>query len=232
MTMRAKTKIAAALFTATALVMVAAACGSSKPRACVVIDASRSTRYALLYYEERFVQSIEEAAEAGDSVAVVVATGDPLVESAIEREDFSGLTNVDQGSDRSAAVEDLESRVERAIQLAAGTLNPTPGSGIVAAIALVVGQGCASVEVLSDGLEASDVHMKRDDIVSARGRDRLLDHLAERGLLPNLEGVALRFPFGGYLPQGTAIPKARLDALPTFWGDYAERTEATLSWRR
>jgi hypothetical protein len=232
MTMGTKAKIAASLITATALVTVAVACGSSDPRACFVIDASQSTRYALFDYEERFAQSLEETAEAGDSVAVVVATGDPLVESNVEREDFSGLTNADQGSDRSGAIEDLASRVERTIQVATGTLNPTPGSGIVAAIALVAGQGCASVEVLSDGLEASDVRMKRDDIITAGGRDRLLDRLAERGLLPDLDGVELRFPFGGYLPQGTAIPQARLDALPTFWSDYAERTGATFSWRQ
>lgn len=227
-----KAKIAVSLIAAAALVAVAVACGSSGPRACVVIDTSRSTRYALIDYEEQFVQSLESMAQAGGSVAVVVATGDPLVESNIERDDFSGLDSADQGGDRAAAVEDLASRVERTVQIAAGNPNPTPGSGIVAAIALIAGQQCASLEVLSDGLEASDVHMKEEDIVSARGRDRLFDRLAERGLLPDLDGIELRFPLGGYLPQGTAIPQVRLDALPTFWAEYAERTGATLSWRR
>lgn len=232
--MKTYSRIAVLCIVVGALALTVAACGSGSAHpACIVMDASHSTRYALFDYTRRFRAMLEKTADAGGSLAVVVMTGNPIVESDIEQSaDFGALTAVDQTSERAAAVDDFASGVDRSVRLAsAGVRDPSPGSGIVAAIALIARQGCASVEVLSDGLEAADVHMKLEDIVSAKGRGQILDRLSSRELIPDLAGAELRFPLGGYLPQGTAISKARLDAVPKFWKAYADRANASLGWR-
>jgi len=232
--MQTRGRTAAILISAAILTTAVAACGGSTQPACIVIDASKSTRYAVYDYLGRFDRESAAVAEAGGSLAVVVATGEPMVESDVEvSEDFGELGGADRTSQRAAAVEDFTRGVHRGTRLAStGLANPSSGSGIVAAVSLVAGQGCASIEALSDGLEAADVRMKREDILTPSGRARLLDRLEARGLLPDLSGVELRFPFGGYLPQGTSIPKARLDAVPKFWTDYSDRTGAVLVWQR
>lgn len=228
-----KLRIAASLVAAASLVTGVLGCGASNRSACVVIDASRSTRYALSDYLEQFEKTLEDSADAGGSMAVVVATGDPLVESSVEQVEFDGLTGTEQTSNRTNAAGNFASRIERAARLAAaGVQNPTPGSGILASIALVADRRCTSITAFSDGLETTEIRMKRDDILTARDRERLLDGLANRGLLPDLNGVELRFPLGGFLPQGTAISRARLDAVPMFWRAYAGRTGASLTWRQ
>ncbi|HKO39311.1 MAG TPA: hypothetical protein VJU14_13185 [Solirubrobacterales bacterium] len=236
--MRARIEVTRIIAPLVAVLAVAAALmgcgGGSESPACVVIDASKSTRFAIYDYLPRFRSEAEATAGAGGSIAAVAVTGEPLVEADVKvSEDFGELGNADQVSQLLNAVEEFTSGVERSARLAsAGVTRPSEGSGIVAGIALASGQDCASVEVLSDGLEAADVRMKIEDIVSASGRDEILDRLEARDLLPDLEGIELRFPFGGYLPQGTSIPKARLDAVPKFWTDYADRTGAVLVWRR
>jgi hypothetical protein len=216
---------------------VVAGCGGSSSQpdaACIVIDASKSTRFAIYDYKQQFHREAIAIGEGGGRIAVVTITGDPLVESDVEvSEDFSGLTSLDQTSQLVNAVGDFTAGVDRSMLLASsGGSEPAAGSGIVAGIVLIAKQGCASIEVLSDGLEASDVHMKTEDILTAAGRAKILDRLEARDLLPSLEGVELRFPFGGYLPQGTAIEKARLESVPKFWADFADRTGAELTWRQ
>lgn len=232
--MNLKTRVFAALVSVAILGFAIAGCGGATHPACVAIDASESTRYALFDYTKRFQQLLGETAESGGSLAVVITTGDPLVESDIEKSiDFGGLTELDQTSERNAAVDEFARQVNRNVRLAvSGVTNPSPGSGIIAAIALLAGQGCASIEMLSDGLEAADVHMKQDDIVTSSGRNQLLDRLDAQGRLPDLESIDLHFPLGGYLPQGTDISKERLDAVPRFWEAYAQRANASLSWRQ
>ncbi len=227
-------RIVAAVVTAAGLAVAVTACGGSSSTACVVIDASKSTRFAIYDYGGRFHREASAIADSGGTIAVVTATGEPLVESDVEvSQDFGDLSGVDRTSQRVTAIEEFIRGVDRTTRLASsGQIGPSSGSGIVAAISLIARQGCSSMEVLSDGLEASDIHMKREDILSPSGRAALLDRLDTRNLLPDLAGIELRFPLGGYVPQGTAIPKARLDALPKFWTDYAERTDAELSWRR
>ena len=228
-----KLKISALVFVVCALAGLVAACGSSDASDCVVVDASHSTRFALPTYLERFESSVHEAAEDGGSIAALVATGEPLVESTVEREDFSGLTDREDTGPRSEKEGEFLGRLEDMARAAsAGAADPAPGSGIVAAISLVAEQRCGSILVLSDGLEAADVRMKVDDILSEDGRQQLLDRVDGRGRLPDLDGIELSFPLGGYLPQGGGqISKQRLAAVPLFWRAYAARTGASLSWR-
>jgi hypothetical protein len=220
------------LFVACVLATLVTACGSSGSPACVVVDASHSTRYALPTYLERLEEAVLESADAGGSVAGLVATGEPLVESKVETVDFSGLTsNEDTGPRNAKAQEFLDNVNDAARAASTGAEARAPGSGIVAAISLVAGQDCASILVLSDGLESADARMKVDDILSDDGRQELLDQIEQRGRLPDLERIALDFPLGGYIPQGTGISKQRLAAVELFWQAYAARTSSSLSWR-
>ncbi|HZO06716.1 MAG TPA: hypothetical protein VFB52_10030, partial [Solirubrobacterales bacterium] len=171
---------------------IVSGCGDSTSTACVVVDASHSTRYALPDYLERLESSVLDAANAGESVAALVATGQPLVESKVETEDFSGLTSSEDIGERNALAQEFLADVDGSARDASlGTAKPAPGSGIVAAISLVSTRGCDSMLVLSDGLEAADVRMKVDDILSVDGRTALLDKVEQRGRLPRLEGMTV-----------------------------------------
>jgi hypothetical protein len=225
-------RIPALVFLAGVLAALAIGCGGSSKSACVVVDASHSTRFALPTYLEQLEEAVQDRAGAGEAVAAVVATGEPLVEANVETADFAGLDGNEKSGERNERIDEFLGGVEDGARAAsARSAALAPGSGILAAISLVAKQGCGSVLALSDGLEAADVRMKVDDILGEDGRQELLDRLQQRGRLPDLSGVEVSFPFGGYLPQGTEISKARLAAVPQFWEAYAERAGASLSWR-
>jgi hypothetical protein len=57
----------------------------------------------------------------------------------------------------------------------------------------------------------------------------LLDGLEENGLVPDLEGVEINFPYLLYHPGGLKQEKVR--RIIAFWEDWAERTGATISVR-
>jgi hypothetical protein len=224
----------ATLATTTAVALAVAGCGgSTSDRVCVADDASGSTTYSQPAYTERLGQVVEKAARRGGSVVAVVATGQPLQESDVLAKSFDGLDGTERAGERAAAVADLLDDVDQEVRASrAGDGPPTDGSGIVAALRLLEGRGCGRVELYSDGLETSAFDVYHDDIVTAAGRERIVAELRRRGVLAHFHGAELDMPFGGYTPQSTKLPQARLDALPALWQLLAERSDAKLHWRR
>jgi hypothetical protein len=227
-------KVWRAMATAAAVALVVlslAACGA-KPTRCEVIDVSFSTTFVRTDYMERFAADLTATADAGGRVVAVVVSGNPLVESNPKSQSFAGFEGTERSGERSGMVAAFTEIVQADIEQAgSGVRNPTKGSGILAGIALMGSGNCDSITVLSDGLERSDIVVDKDDILTEPGRARLIDQLDARGRVPNLQGAELRFPFGGYVPQGSTLTRERVGALPKFWKAYADRAHASFSWR-
>jgi hypothetical protein len=209
-------------------------CGGGSKTACMMLDASASTDFARVEYLRQFRSDLERAASGGGDVAVVVANGNALIESDVMHHSFDGLQGTERAAQRSADVASFTDEVRTAVdQASAGATNPTRGSGVIAGIALFGHQGCGSITALSDGIENSgDMNVATNDILSPTGRKALLDRLAAQERVPDLHGVTLSFPFGGYAPQGSKLSADRMNALPAFWEAYAARTGANLRWER
>lgn len=213
-------------------IMILVAC-ASKPVTCVPIDGSQSARFALVYYQERLRALLGDVASDGGTIRAMVAVGDPSVEANPRTADFSDLTGVERESDRQAAIDGFITDLQTDLQAAAaGTQNPTPGSGIVKAINVLADAGrCDQVVALADGLENSSFRVSEEPIETEAGRASVIDRLDARGEIPDLEGAELSFPFGGFLPQGTTLDDRKLRALPLIWDDFADAAGAGFSWR-
>lgn len=207
--------------------------GDDPQTACVVFDASKSTRFIVPRYQEHLEAEANEVAESGGTIATVVVTGDPSVEAVPVSEDFSGLTGDEKEGERERKVRQFTADVESEVTSSAlGVDNPSGGSGIVAGVALLAEHtNCDSVLALSDGLETDAFASKTAGVGDPANRARILRRLEGERLVPELDGKTLLFPFGGTLPQGTAIPPETLAGVRSFWDEYAEATGMALAWR-
>jgi hypothetical protein len=231
-------RVRIAICAACVLVVLLAGCGRSAgsggDTACVVLDASASTRYIVPHYLGELGEEVDRAAEAGGTVAVLVATGRPGTEATVEEESFDGLTGVEMQGSRAMAVRHFLGKTDALDETAReGGADPTAGSAIVEAIGVVSeGRSCGSIVVLSDGLETRAFQSKSAGIADPSRRRALVARLRGEGLVPELDGAVLAFPFGGALPQGTAIGQAILRALPEFWSEYAHAAGGAFAWRQ
>jgi hypothetical protein len=65
--------------------------------------------------------------------------------------------------------------------------------------------------------------------LSPAAREQMLDRLERKGLIPDLEGVRVVFPFLLYHPGGLGIAQEQEVAIRSFWQEWASRVKATLS---
>jgi hypothetical protein len=209
--------------------------GSGGKTACAVFDASKSTRFVVPQYLKRLEAEAADVAEDAGSVVALVVTGDPRVEAIPIKAEFADLTGTEKETDRGEAVRRLVGEVDDDVRESSlGRENPAEGSGIVGGIDLLGDGGdCDSVLVLSDGLETEAFATQHAGVADRASRQRILRRLEARGLVPDLPGVALAFPFGGVLPQGTGeeLTEEVLAGLRAFWAEYARAAAANLSWR-
>jgi hypothetical protein len=197
-----------------------------------VEDASGSTQYAIADYQNWLTKNVTSVASGGGSVAVVVATGQPLSQSDLMSAAFNGETGEEDTAQRQADVGSFLDQVQSAVSSAqTGSSDPTPGSGIVEGLDLFSGRHCTAIAALSDGYENESVNVYTQDILSGSGRAALVARLTHDHLTPDFQDVPLELPYGGFEPQGSSLSPARVEALPMFWAAYAKRTHTHLEWR-
>jgi hypothetical protein len=223
-----------------ALIAVAAlaGCGEEPPtgRGCVILDVSASAKdeYTAAYAGgfERFAtkMGMERTGDVCFAVAANALSGGPA--------SWGNFSPQDR-DDPNRAPGQVRQKVAAALgQLQTTVEHPAVernGSELVEAIALVSRNLAAGDEILllSDSIQVSgltgDFTRKRVDLTD-QGISDLLDKIAEARLLPNLEGIALRVPFGLYSVKPLHMGARRQAAVQAFWSAYAKRTGATLTW--
>ncbi len=232
--MLALTGVAVFLVAATAGI-VALASGSDKHEAsgCVIVDVSESTDLARGYYGgefSRFATSI--GLHGSGDICVIFAAADPLAESLPEplfvgpaQSKKGGLEEVSD-VERKVAVahEELEERMaDPAIR--------ERGSGLLeaAADAAAFLESGDRLLFLSDGLQwTPDLHLQQLDLSPGKIAT-LLDELEAKGLVPDLTGVEVSFPYLLFHPGGLKDEKVR--QIIKFWEDWAARAGATITVR-
>jgi hypothetical protein len=226
---------AAVLVTAATVGIVALAGGSDehKASACVIVDVSESTDHARASYGDqfsRFATSI--GLEGSGEICVIFAAADPLAESLVEPLFVGPALSKKGGLEE---VSDVERKVANAdAELEERMADPTireRGSGLLeaateAAKSLHPGD---RLLFLSDGLQwTPHLHLQQLDLIPGEIAT-LLDELEAEGLVPDLGGVEIEFPYLLFHPGGLDDEEAR--QIISFWEEWAARAGATITVR-
>jgi hypothetical protein len=210
---------------ASAVVAVAALAGCGEERiACVGYDITASAHRAASSYSGRVNDIARSVAREGGSIRFVPIGADPSAQSVVVPASFAGLDAAD--ADRETPVHAFLTKADRSVSKARGG----DGSSIVASLRLLKG-GCSDVAVLSDGLEQSpSVDLATAQIDTPKAREKLIATMADQ--LPDFEGAAVSFPFGGYFGGATQVPEAQRDNFEAFWRELSAKAGAkSFSWR-
>ncbi|HEV7771534.1 MAG TPA: hypothetical protein VGO66_12865 [Solirubrobacterales bacterium] len=214
-------------------VVLASGGGGHAANGCVIVDVSESTEVARQEYGEEFSDfATSIGLDGSGDMCVIFAAADPLAESLAEplfvgpAESKKG--GIEERSDVEAKVavarEDLES------SLAGSSLRDNGSAlieaGVEAAQFLQPGD---RLLYLSDGLQwTPELHLSKLDLTPT-AIARLLAEMEAEGLIPDLEGVEISFPFMLYHPGG--IDDAKVRRITDFWEEWAERARADITVR-
>ncbi|NLT07366.1 MAG: hypothetical protein GXY03_13805 [Solirubrobacterales bacterium] len=232
--MKTRTRYTALLGVLLAGATLASACGDDRSiAACYLWDASRSGVALEPEYRVHIRDSVDGFADQGADVAGLVVKGDARVEARPIRADFGDVAGFEKSGERSIAVGDFLDEVDDdADESLSDVRNPTKGSNIIGGLDVLGDLDCATVIVLSDGIERSrDVDMRIDEIATAVDRRALIETIERRHGLPDLDGADLHFPFGGRRRANGPVWTDRIRYVEPFWAEFAEATGANLIWR-
>lgn len=229
-------RVAALLATSAVLAVAVAACGgTSAPtqRGCVIVDVSPLPLHELTraYVPgfERFVTRIATNG-TGDVCFAFAARG--LSGGAAAWGHFGCSDPADKLRCTPQIRQSVSAAAAQLSNVASGARNLHGASQLVEAIALVAPATRPGDEilVLSDAVQNSGLtgdFTRHSTALDAAGIDRILGRLASRGLLPDLRGRRLRFPYALLRSDGPMhMGAARKMAVQAFWKAYAERTGA------
>jgi hypothetical protein len=227
---------AAAVLACTALAAVAAACGpQTEPtmRGCVVVDMSGSSRPELTdTYLPGFQKFVRRIATEGTGDVCFTLTAKGSVGGSAMWAHFA-CTNP---SDTLRCPPEIRRNVRAAAeQISAAGKGPNPlrgASEIVEGIASVARatESGDEILVLSDAIQSSKLtgnfyNVTLDDA----SIDEIIDRIQTSGLLPDLEGQALRIPYAVYHSgPNIGLTEAEKEAILDFWRAYARRAKAKL----
>lgn len=214
--------------------LVFAASGSDrKPSGCVIADVSESTEEARPRYTATFGRfSTDIGNEGSGKVCLVVAAANPLTEGT----PISAYVGPDpEHVGKPLAKGDVERRVQLATsqlsQLLAEPAVDQKGSALVeaATVAADVLEPGDRLLFLSDGLQWSPTvgHLQEMELTPAVIAN-LMDKLEGLGLLPDLEGVRIEFPFLLLHPGGLPGGEEETVRIKEFWEVWADETGAEL----
>lgn len=204
--------------------------------ACVIADVSGSTQEARGAYVSSFSALAERIGTSGSgNICVVLTAGDPQAEGPV--------ANMYVGPRRPVAdSEELTTagRVELAVKKARKHLiamlseppEGDPGSALLEAGAVAARELKPGDELLylSDGIENDHTFGNfLFENLSPSATATLLDRLERAHLLPDLEGIPVRFPYLLYHPHGLRIGQEQEENIHRFWEAWAERAKTTLN---
>ena len=227
--MRARSLIAATLAVAAT---AATGCGDDPvPTACVGLDATNPAIDS--GYLDELRARLDEAARDERDIRVLLFRGDPLSEGRVIQASFHGLASPELQVKRRQAVNRVSAGVEDQLEdIRVGIAANADGSAVVDAIKLLTTsrQVCSTLDLYSDGLERVRFSVYDDPIGSPADRDRIATRLRREGALPNLKGLVVRMPYGGYVMGSSRLERARKAALEPLWTAVVERSGGKLEW--
>jgi hypothetical protein len=185
---------------------------------CVAVDVTNPSLTDIYTIDVR--KAVRVAAKDGVALKVLPFAGSPKVESVPLEESFHGLT--DLAARR--VVHRMTSRIEAeslALQGGYGSAKLHAGSGVVDALAKVnEGKRCTGgLTALTDALERRLFDVYHADYLTVAGRGTIIDTLKDDNTLPDLAHVAVSFPYGGVVPDGSVLsedPKRVASLKPMF----------------
>lgn len=217
----------------TAIVVLASGSTAHRTTGCVIADVSESTLEARPHYITSFRNfATEIGTEGSGDVCLIVAAAHPITEGTPIRA-YVGPKPGDAG--KPSAQGDIEEEVSLATsQFTALLEEPSvdeEGSALVEAAteaARVVEPG-DRILFLSDGLEWSPMvgHLQAKELNSTSIAE-LMQEMGSKGLLPDLEGVRVEFPYLLFHPGGLPGNEEAVFGLEEFWKAWARETGAEL----
>jgi hypothetical protein len=214
---------------------VAIASGSSEHKAngCVIGDVSESTDLARQRYGKEFARwATSIGLDGSGEICVIFAAADPLAESLAEPLFVGPAAGAKGGL---GEVPDVERKVEVAREnLEERLTDPSireKGSALIEAAtdAAKFLQPGDRLLFLSDGLQwTPELHLAQLDLTPGEIAT-LLDSLEAKGLVPDLKGVEIAFPYLLFHPGGLDEEKVR--GIIDFWEAWAARAEAAITIR-
>lgn len=218
---------------AVAAVVFAAGGSAGKASGCVIADVSESTSEARSRYAAAFSEFASEIGNEGTGeLCLVVAAAKPLTEGT----PISAYVGPDpEHVDKPQAKGDVEERVQTATsqlsQLLAEPSVDEKGSALVeaATVAADVLEPGDRLLFLSDGFQWSPAggHLQEMDL-DAVAIDALIRKLDGIGLVPDLEGVKIEYPFLLLHPGGLPNGEETALGIKSFWDAWVEETGAEL----
>ncbi len=207
--------------------------------ACAIADVSGSTGEARSAYTSDFNLLAKRVGTTGSgNVCVVLTAGDPQAEAPVA-DVYVGpkatRSRVAVPESTNAKIKTLLAVAKARKQFEAVLSEPAvgnPGSALIEAAVVAAHRLHPGDELLylSDGIQNSPTtgnFLKVD--LSTEARERLLTRLKQEGLIPDLEGVRISFPFLLYHPHGLRIPQAQEVNIRSFWEEWAKQAKATWS---
>jgi hypothetical protein len=208
---------------------------AAKASGCAILDVSESTRQSRGVYTEEFAKFATDIGNDGTGkICVILAAADPLAEAVPLETSIAPLSG-NVGTPE-APVE-IEEGVLRTTQEVAEILEhpgiDEKGSGLVEAanVAAKRLQPGDRLIFLSDGLQWSKGvgHLIKMDL-SPSGINKIITHLRDEHLLPNLKGVQVEFPLMLYRPEGIEASPGQKNRIPAFWQAWARATRADITF--
>jgi hypothetical protein len=207
--------------------------------ACVIADVSGSTGEARSAYTSDFNLLAKRVGTVGSgNICVVLTAGDPQAEAPVA-DVYVGPTAT---RSRIAAPESTSPKnkillavAKASKQFEAVLAEPVvgdPGSALIEAAVVAAHHLRPGDELLylSDGIQNSPTTGNFLSVdLSTEARERLLARLKQEGLIPDLEGVRVSFPFLLYHPHGLRIPQEQEVDIRSFWEEWAGQAKATWS---
>lgn len=209
----------------------------ARPTRIVILDVSASTINAREDYYEHFKATTREFALQKGEMQVIVAAGDPLVESNPKLYDFSPAPELIgrpsfETSDLCRQADDASDEVYYDL-LENSPVENRERTALLRAFVLadrVAGSpaGEFDIVVYSDGLENTDLYI--EDLENDGTIAEAIDRLEDEDLIPTkLSGVPIRWVLPGYDPDGSeGAPDPR--TMERFWKAWAKRAGAELTW--
>lgn len=195
-----------------------AGCGDGSPTACFGLDATNPAIET--DYLDAFGTALDDAARRELKVRVLLFRGDPLTESTILSESFAGLGASELATQRRHRVNRVRGELDDLLaDVQAGVAGAAEGSAIVDAMnVLVTTRGeCDTLDVYTDGLERVRFSVYDDAITTGGDREKIVATLRAESALPDMGGVTVRFPYGGFVIGSSSLPLKRKEALDPLW---------------
>jgi len=225
--------LALVLAAAVAAMVFAAGGSDSKASGCVIADVSESTSEARSRYAAAFGEFASGIGNEGSGeLCLVVAAAKPLTEGT----PISAYVGPDpEHVDKPQAKGDVEQRVQTATsqlsQLLAEPSVDQKGSALVEAATVTadVLEPGDRLLILSDGFQWSPTagHLQEMDLDPVAIED-LIRKLDGIGLVPDLEGVEIEFPFMLLHPGGLPNGEETALGIKSFWKAWVEETGAEM----